>query len=383
MKPSSLFFGLIILAFPAQALKGQVSSFPYSQDFTADPLGTDWTVSNSGVGANNWSYSASDGNTGGCLKLTGYITAGGDENYLHLALNTSSATFTGGETFTYEIFRETGALGDATIVVQQNASGSFVDIPGSSYSINSLTATTWTTKTVSLPPAMENKTNVTLRLKISGTLSLAFDNLRLDNASLSGGVLPIQITSFSASAGRLDVFLKWSTATELKNYGFEIERRHTSTSPSLPPTGWSRIGFVQGAGTSNAPRQYTFTDHNVPPGRYAYRIKQIDHDGTIHYFGDAELEIGLGPKKFTLSEGYPNPFNPLTTIEFTLPDDGRAVLSIYNALGQRVAVLFDGEALAGRIVQAQFDASRFPSGIYFSRLEYGGKALTRKIVLLK
>ncbi|MBM4168931.1 MAG: T9SS type A sorting domain-containing protein [Ignavibacteria bacterium] len=248
---------------------------------------------------------------------------------------------------------------------------------------------------------------------LSGTVSSFSD--------FTGGetsALPVQLTSFSATANRLDAVLRWATATEVSNYGFEIERRLASTSLSLTSTSlsptstslsltstplsptstslsltstplslaigsWMRIGFVEGAGTSNAPRDYSFTDKNVPPGRYAYRIKQIDHDGTFEYFGDAEVEIGLAPKKFTLSEGYPNPFNSTTTIEFTLPEDGRAILSVYNMLGQQVATLFDGETFAGRIMQAKFDASRFPSGIYFSRLEFGGKALTRKIVLMR
>jgi len=212
---------------------------------------------------------------------------------------------------------------------------------------------------------------------LSGSVSSFSDFTGGESAAL-----PVQLTSFSATANRLDAVLRWATATEVANFGFEIERR-TIQNAEQRKKNWKRVGFVEGAGTSNAPRDYSFIDKNVAPGRYAYRIKQIDHDGTFEYFGDAEVEIGLAPKKFALESNYPNPFNPVTTIEFTLPEDGRAVLSIYNTLGQQVAVLFNGEGFAGRIVQTKFDAGRFPSGIYFSRLEFGGKALTRKMLLVR
>jgi hypothetical protein len=89
------------------------------------------------------------------------------------------------------------------------------------------------------------------------------------------------------------------------------------------------------------------------------------------------------PQSLQLSQNYPNPFNPSTSIEFTVPSDGRSTLKIFNALGQEVATLFDGTASAGQRHQMTFDASRFASGIYFSRLEFGGKMEFKKMVLLK
>ncbi len=89
------------------------------------------------------------------------------------------------------------------------------------------------------------------------------------------------------------------------------------------------------------------------------------------------------PTIFSLSQNYPNPFNPTTVIQFTVPSNGRAVLKVFNVLGQEVATLFDGEAAAGMIHQAQFNAANLASGIYFSRLEFGGKVQMKKMVLLK
>ncbi|HWP81486.1 MAG TPA: T9SS type A sorting domain-containing protein, partial [Bacteroidota bacterium] len=89
------------------------------------------------------------------------------------------------------------------------------------------------------------------------------------------------------------------------------------------------------------------------------------------------------PKAFTLHPNYPNPFNPSTSIEFTIPEDGFATLKVFNLLGQEVATLFEGEAVAGQIYQRTFDASQLPTGVYVSRLTSGGRSLIQKMLLAK
>jgi hypothetical protein len=89
------------------------------------------------------------------------------------------------------------------------------------------------------------------------------------------------------------------------------------------------------------------------------------------------------PRVLSLKQNYPNPFNPTTTIEFTVPKDGHVLLTIYNSLGQLVATVFDGEARAGYILKAAFEASKLASGAYFSRLQYNEKILLKKLVLIK
>ncbi|MGA3286814.1 MAG: T9SS type A sorting domain-containing protein [Bacteroidota bacterium] len=91
----------------------------------------------------------------------------------------------------------------------------------------------------------------------------------------------------------------------------------------------------------------------------------------------------VAPRVLSLAQNYPNPFNPTTTIEFTVPKDGHVSLTIYNSLGQLVATVFDGEARAGYIQRAMFDASQLASGVYFSRLQYNEKMLLKKLVLMK
>ncbi len=89
------------------------------------------------------------------------------------------------------------------------------------------------------------------------------------------------------------------------------------------------------------------------------------------------------PWQFHLDQNYPNPFNPSTSISFTVPADGHATLKIYNALGQELALIFNGEARAGISNTVRFDASGRASGILFSRLEYGGRTQLMKMQYIK
>jgi hypothetical protein len=202
------------------------------------------------------------------------------------------------------------------------------------------------------------------------------------NGNWTSTVLPVELTSFTASASHLTTQLNWKTATEINNYGFDVERRTVSNQPSAISS-WAKVGFVNGNGTSNSPHEYSYSDNGIASGRYAYRIKQVDNDGIFKYSQSAEVEIGLAAKEFTLSSNYPNPFNPTTNIDFTVAADGKAVLKVYNTLGQEVAELYNGEAQAGRIIQTHFDASRLSSGIYFSRLEADGKSLVKQMMFIK
>ena len=78
---------------------------------------------------------------------------------------------------------------------------------------------------------------------------------------------------------------------------------------------WEKIGFVNGNGNINSPKNYSFEDKNVTAGKYSYRLKQIDNDGQFEYSKTIEVDFDA-PKKFELSQNYPNPFNPTTTITF-------------------------------------------------------------------
>jgi uncharacterized lipoprotein YddW (UPF0748 family) len=88
------------------------------------------------------------------------------------------------------------------------------------------------------------------------------------------------------------------------------------------------------------------------------------------------------PKQFQLYQNYPNPFNPITTIVFDLPQAGTPQLVIFDALGRELLALVDEPMAAGRHT-VQFDASPLPSGVYYYRLNFAGRILTRRMTILK
>ncbi|MBE2190265.1 MAG: DUF262 domain-containing protein, partial [Candidatus Kapabacteria bacterium] len=102
---------------------------------------------------------------------------------------------------------------------------------------------------------------------------------------------------------------------------------------------WTKAGFVQSNGNSNEPKDYSFTDKNLSPGKYKYRLKQIDFNGNHNYF-DLQNEVNIGiPDKFELSQNYPNPFNPITNLEFGISELGFVSLKVYDVLGKEVKTL--------------------------------------------
>ncbi|MDH3269137.1 MAG: T9SS type A sorting domain-containing protein, partial [Ignavibacteria bacterium] len=186
--------------------------------------------------------------------------------------------------------------------------------------------------------------------------------------------LPVELSSFSASILKNGVKLKWRTETEVSNYGFEILR-------SVLDDNWDVLGFVEGHGNSNSPKDYSFTDDNLTQGKYSYRLKQIDTDGSFNYSKTIEVEFGSADK-FELSQNYPNPFNPVTTIRFSIPHSSNVKLTVFNILGEQVAELVNGFREAG-VHKINFDASEFNSGLYLYKLESNGLIQTRKMLLVK
>jgi hypothetical protein len=95
-----------------------------------------------------------------------------------------------------------------------------------------------------------------------------------------------------------------------------------------------------------------------------------------------EDEVADAPKELELRQNFPNPFNPVTTITFYLPETQEVRLSIFNIVGQPVAVLVDGPLSAGE-QQFDWDATDKPSGMYIYQLEVGKSVMTRKMTLVK
>lgn len=188
-------------------------------------------------------------------------------------------------------------------------------------------------------------------------------------------VVPVELASLTASVNGNNVTINWTTATELNNFGFQVDRRVEGQS-------WAKVGFVNGHGTTTEPQTYTFTDAGLASGIYNYRIKQTDYDGSYKYYNlEYAVEVGV-PVDFSLSQNYPNPFNPTTKITYSVPVDGFVSISIFNILGEKVSTLVNTNVKAGNY-ELTFDASGIASGMYLYRMESGDFISVKKMMILK
>jgi len=192
--------------------------------------------------------------------------------------------------------------------------------------------------------------------------------------------LPVELSSFSASIISSTVKLNWQTATEVNNYGFDVERKILKQVQN-DNASWEKIGFINGNGNSNSPKSYSYEDKNVTAGKYYYRLKQIDNDGQFEYSKAIEVDFGT-LKKFELSQNYPNPFNPKTSISYNLSEASNVRLTIFNLLGQELRTLVNEFKESG-VHTINFDASDLNSGMYLYKIEAGSFVQTRKMTLVK
>jgi hypothetical protein len=193
-------------------------------------------------------------------------------------------------------------------------------------------------------------------------------------------VVPVELTSFTALSNGNEVLLKWSTASEVNNQGFQVERKEAGSQ-------WTNIAFVNGKGTTSEKQDYLFTDADLISGSYSYRLKQIDFNGNFEYSGEVEVVISV-PLQYSIDQNYPNPFNPETRIKYYLPFDSSVKIKIYNSIGEELKELVSGINNAGSH-EIIFNADAYSSGVYFYSIEassFDGQETfrsTRKMLLVK
>jgi photosystem II stability/assembly factor-like uncharacterized protein len=187
--------------------------------------------------------------------------------------------------------------------------------------------------------------------------------------------VPVELVSFSAEVFNSNVTLSWITATEINNYGFDIERRNNES------TDWVKIGFVGGNVNSTETKYYSFEDYSLGVGKYVYRLKQLDYNGNYKYSQEVEVTI-LPADNFILNQNYPNPFNPITRISYSIPENTFTTLKVYDILGNDIQTLVNRELPAGSY-EVEFDGTGLPSGVYIYKLISGKFVKTLKMNLLK
>ena len=189
----------------------------------------------------------------------------------------------------------------------------------------------------------------------SDTYALAYEGLNSDGfiktfSVQSDGTLPVELTSFELLETRNDgITLQWVTESEINNLGFNLDRK-------TPITDWSQIASyithpeLQGQGSVSHQTIYTYTDNTVQENAsYDYRLSDVDYNGNVEYHSLQLMGVSSSniPKQFVLYPNYPNPFNPVTTIRYDLPDNAHVTLTIHDLMGREVITLVDGPKTAG------------------------------------
>jgi len=301
--------------------------------------------------------------------------------------------------FTTSISYLTSEMGNGRaylFYLEGNGSGLNDKVEG--FACNTASDFLWTGNFTILSNPTSDKLQLVSTVDVYKNCKLAWGDDRLDGAGiyaqdinpdgqLGNSIVPVELVSFSAIVSNNSVELTWNTATELNNSGFVIERRKTIDERSEE---WEAIGFVNGNGTTSQSHSYSFSDFDISTGKYWYRLKQIDFNGTFTYSNEVEVDLSL-PHIFSLAQNYPNPFNPITTIKYTIPnvtlsgnaiEGSRVILIIYDLLGNEITTLVNENKPAGNH-EVSFDAKNLSSGTYFYKLQAGSFVETKKMILIR
>ncbi len=217
-----------------------------------------------------------------------------------------------------------------------------------------------------------NGTGNTINYKTDGNVPSSQININL----------PVELISFTGEVMTGIVKLIWKTATETNNQGFSIERKINSSGSNIASY-WQEIGFVNGYGSVSNSHSYSFIDKSLPGnGKYLYRLKQIDYNGSVNYSYEVQVEIN-NKINFSLEQNYPNPFNPVTIINWSIPEAGKVTLKIYDAIGNEVTVLADEVYQAGMHSTPVKISMELSSGIYYYKLTAGSFTAVKKMILLR
>jgi len=188
--------------------------------------------------------------------------------------------------------------------------------------------------------------------------------------------LPVELVAFKSEVADRDVTLRWTTASEENNAGFEVQQLDETTGT------WRALDFIAGAGTTSDAKQYRYAVQALKPNVYRFRLRQVDLDGRFATSQEVEAVIAIdGPYRFTAPS--PNPVVSASPFGITTREAQAVRVELYDVLGRRVATLFDGDLDANREKQLQIDGERLASGVYFLRAVGETFSATHQIAVVR
>lgn len=187
--------------------------------------------------------------------------------------------------------------------------------------------------------------------------------------------LPVELIEFRADSKDGQTVLRWSTATEINNAGFEVQR-------STDGSDFRKVGWIDGEGNSSRMLSYAYEDQFTTKNvEYYYRLKQVDIDGGFEY-SNVVTTINRDESKFMLHEIFPNPSNgSMVTVNVTAITTDDLKIEVYDALGkvvhQQNVVTVEGPNLI------ELNVSDIVNGSYFIKVGSQGFTTYKKLVIAK
>ncbi len=214
------------------------------------------------------------------------------------------------------------------------------------------------TTTVATNPTVHNATRneykVGSKIAYTATGLTTFSGFALVDAP--EGLLPVELLSFTGSLqDNRYVQLDWSTASELNNKGFEVER-------SIDGETFRQIGFVKGTGTTTQVQTYDFQDNDITSRVIYYRLKQVDFDEQFNYSNTITVEIDRRSNNFLTL--FPNPVQNEITLNFVEEVNSKMTIELLDISGRILSVLYQGRP-NGKALEFDISNIKLANGTYY------------------
>jgi hypothetical protein len=194
--------------------------------------------------------------------------------------------------------------------------------------------------------------------------------------------LPIELQELTVQQSNRRAQVQWSTASETNNAGFYVQTQSLSADSTTTESAWTTLGFVEGAGTTDAPQSYQFETDKLPYGAHAFRLRQVDTDGTETTTDPVTVEVQLD-RAYVVEAPYPNPSRGQATLPVTVRETQRVQVALYDMLGRRISTVHDGEVPSQDTESIQLDTGQLASGTYFVRVRGEDFTTTERLTVVR
>jgi hypothetical protein len=196
--------------------------------------------------------------------------------------------------------------------------------------------------------------------------------------SIKGSLNPFDLLAFTARMSGRQVQLNWTTGPDSKVKSFDVER-------TAKTNVWTKIGSVDaGLRSSTAAQTFAYTDNDISGmNSILYRLKMTDANGDAKYSSQVKVLLSNVAERPQLLASFPNPFNPTTTVRFTVPGGVAVTVTIFDAAGKEVMRLYNNEVLEAGDYSKTFNGTDLASGKYLLRMVAGDYIATENLILNK